>query len=206
MTWGGEAAERDDAVGSLLANVGILGILMLATLVLSFSSFRAAAVVGAVAVLASGLGMASLAIVGYPFGFMAILGLLGLIGVAINDSIVVLTSLREDPAAARGETQAVVHVVLHSTRHILTTTVTTVAGFMPLILGGSLFWPPLAVVIAGGVLGATLIALVFVPALHQVLARRACRDQDVAQSMLIWKLLKAPWQIMTGKSLRAATK
>jgi len=173
MAWGGEAAERDDAVGSLLANVGILGVLMLATLVLSFSSFRAAAMVGAVAVLAAGLGMASLSIAGYPFGFMAILGLLGLIGVAINDSIVVLTSLREDEAASRGDRRAVVDVVLHSTRHILTPTVTTIAGFMPLILGGSLFWAPLAVVIAGGVLGATLIALVFVPALHQLLAARA---------------------------------
>ena len=180
MAWGGEAAERDDAVGSLLANVALLGILMVATLVMSFSSFRAAALIGGVAMLAAGLGLASLWASGYPFGFMAILGLLGLIGLAINDSIVVLTALREDARAAVGEVEGVVDVVLHATRHILTTTVTTVAGFSPLILGGSLFWAPLAVIMAGGVLGATIIALVFVPATHMLFARKGRAAQRVA--------------------------
>lgn len=189
MAWGGEAAERDNAVGSLLANVALLAILMVATLVLSFSSFRAASVLGGVAVLAAGLGMASLWLSGYPFGFMAILGLLGLIGLAINDSIVVLTALREDPLAAQGDPDAAVHVVMHATRHILTTTVTTVVGFLPLILGGSLFWAPMAVILAGGVLGATLIALVFVPATHLILTRRN-RSQVAAANRAICSALK----------------
>ncbi|MAW61998.1 MAG: hypothetical protein CMJ94_14370 [Planctomycetes bacterium] len=191
MSWGGEAAERDNAVGSLLANVALLAILMVATLVLSFSSFRAAGVIGGVAMLAAGLGLASLWASGYPFGFMAILGLLGLIGLAINDSIVVLTALREDERAARGELDGVIDVVHHATRHILTTTVTTVAGFLPLILGGSLFWAPLAVIMAGGVLGATLIALVFVPAAHSLLARRACAQATPEASNAICSALNA---------------
>ena len=92
---------------------------------------------------------------------------------------------------ARGELDGVIDVVHHATRHILTTTVTTVAGFLPLILGGSLFWAPLAVIMAGGVLGATLIALVFVPAAHSLLARRACAQATPEASNAICSALNA---------------
>lgn len=206
LAWGGEAAERDNAVGSLLSNVALLGILMVATLVLSFSSFRAAALIGGVALLAAGLGLASLWLSGYPFGFMAILGLLGLIGLAINDSIVVLTALREDAQAARGQLNAVVQVVMNATRHVMTTTVTTVAGFLPLILGGSLFWAPLAVIMAGGVLGATLIALVFVPAAHLVSTRSSATQADAEASKPICTELNRAWQTMGASSLLPDTK
>ena len=90
IEFGGESAERDEAVGGLLGEVGILMVLMAAALVLSFQSFRAAGIIGLVAALAAGLAFAALWAAGLPFGFMAILGLLGLIGLAINDSIVVM--------------------------------------------------------------------------------------------------------------------
>ena len=160
---GGEASKRDDAIGNLMSSVSVLLVLMVATLVLSFNSFRMAALIGAVAILAAGLSLGSLALFGFPFGFMGIVGTMGLIGVAINDSIVVLAALREDSQASTGDPVAVRRVVVHSTRHVLSTTFTTVAGFMPLILGGGGFWPPLATCISGGVLGATFLALVFVP-------------------------------------------
>ena len=60
-------------------------------------------------------------------------------------------------------------VVVSCTRHIVATTLTTIAGFIPLLVGGGTFWPPLAVVIAGGVGGATLLALVLAPAGHRIL-------------------------------------
>ncbi|CAN0432834.1 unnamed protein product, partial [Hapterophycus canaliculatus] len=167
MKYGGEASKRDDAVGNLFSTVGVLGVLMLATLVLSFSSFKMAAIIGAVAALSVGLGMAALTASGYPFGFMAIIGTMGLIGVAINDSIVVLAGIRANASAVAGQVEAVVHEVMHTSRHVVATTLTTMAGFTPLILDGGGFWPPMAVSIAGGVAGATLLALVLVPSLHQ---------------------------------------
>ena len=160
---GGEASKRDDAIGNLMSSVSVLVVLMIATLVLSFNSFRMAGLVGAVAVMSAGLSLGSLALFDYPFGFMGIVGTMGLIGVAINDTIVVLAALREDEAARSGDPPAVRQVVFHSTRHVLSTTLTTVAGFIPLILGGGGFWPPLATAISGGVIGATLLALVFIP-------------------------------------------
>ena len=148
--FGGETSKRDDAIGNLMSNVGVLMVLMVATLVLSFSSFRMAGLIGAVAVLSVGLSLGALALFGYPFGFMGIVGTMGLIGVAINDSIVVLAALREDPLAREGDPAAVRDVVVRSTRHVLSTTLTTIAGFLPLILAGGGFWPPLATSIAGG--------------------------------------------------------
>ena len=73
---------------------------------------------------------------------------MGLVGVAVNDSIVVLAALRENQQVRAGDREAVVQVVTHCTRHVISTSLTTVAGFLPLILAGGSFWPPLAVSIA----------------------------------------------------------
>ncbi len=166
---GGEAKQRDSAVGSLLTSVGILLVLMIATLVLSFGSFRVMMLVGAVAALSIGLGLGSLWLFGYPFGFMAIIGTMGLIGVAINDSIVVLAAIQENPKSKSCDIATIGDVVMRATRHIVATTLTTIAGFTPLLLGGGGFWPPLAITIAGGVSGATILALYFVPAAYVLL-------------------------------------
>jgi len=174
MELGGEAAERNNAVGNLMANVGVLGVLMVATLVLSFNSFRMATIVGVVAVLAVGPGIGALSLSGYPFGFMAIVGSMGLIGVAINDAIVVLAAIREDADARTGVPTAIRAVVVRSTRHVLATSLTTIAGFAPLILGGGGFWPPLAVCIAGGVGAATILALTLTPAMYVMLMCPKC--------------------------------
>jgi multidrug efflux pump subunit AcrB len=56
------------------------------------------------------------------------------------------------------------------------------AGFAPLILAGGAFWPPLAVAIAGGVAGATLIAITLVPALHVVVARSTAKRASTERS------------------------
>lgn len=174
LEWGGEASKRDDAVGNLMANVGVLMVLMVATLVLSFSSFRVAGLVGAVGILSIGLGLGMLWLFGFPFGFMAIVGSMGLAGVAINDAIVVLAELRANPRASKGDRVVVRDVVLRSTRHVVATSLTTVAGFIPLVLAGGGFWPPLAITIAGGVGGATLLALYFIPSAYILVMCRNC--------------------------------
>ncbi|MEO1069448.1 MAG: efflux RND transporter permease subunit, partial [Cyanobacteria bacterium J06638_6] len=80
IEYGGEADARGTAVGNLLSTVGVLAILMTATLVLSFNSFGLAALIGTVAFLAVGLAALALKLFGSIFGFTAILGTLGLIG------------------------------------------------------------------------------------------------------------------------------
>jgi multidrug efflux pump len=116
----------------------------------------------------------------YPFGFTAMLGMIGLIGVAVNDSIVVLSSLNHDPKARQGDRYAARKVVIRATRHVIATTLTTIIGFTPLLLDPSGFWPPLAITIIGGLGGATLIALYFVPSVYLWLQRSLAKKDKPA--------------------------
>jgi multidrug efflux pump subunit AcrB len=142
---------------------------MTATLVLSFNSFALAGLLAVVAIAAVGLAAMALWLFNSLFGFTAILGTLGLIGLALNDSIVVLAALRSDPQARQGDPQATQQVVFQATRHVLATTLTTIIGFVPLMLDETGFWPPLAIAISGGLGGATLLALYFIPSAYLAL-------------------------------------
>ncbi len=154
---------------------------MAATLILSFRSLLLGASILVVAGLSAGLGMLSLWFAGYPIGFNPIIGSTGLIGVAINGSIVVLAAIRANRDARAGDPDAIVAQTLGSTRHILSTTITTVGGFIPLLVftGGD-FWPPLAVVIAGGVAFSVTLSLGFTPALYRWLTVRGLLGQGAA--------------------------
>lgn len=181
MAYGGEADARGTAIANLLSIVGVLMILMVAILVLSFNSFTLAALIGVVAICAIGLAALALWLFDSLFGFTAILGTLGLIGLAINDSIVVLAAVREDPDARNGDWRATREVVVHATRHVLATTFTTIAGFVPLLMDETGFWPPLAIAIAGGLGGATLLALYFIPSAHLIWTRHQSRQRRKSQ-------------------------
>jgi multidrug efflux pump subunit AcrB len=115
-----------------------------------------------------GGGFVSLGLFNYPFGFVAITGIMGLIGVSINDSIVVLAALREERPRSVEETA---RIVVEATRHVVSTTLTTVIGFLPLLLDGGGLWPPMVIAISGGVIGGTVLALIFVPAVYKMLTR-----------------------------------
>ncbi|MCQ8185964.1 efflux RND transporter permease subunit [Parvularcula maris] len=169
--FGGDAEARSDAVGALLASVGLIVTLVVAVVVLTFGSFRLGALILTVAGLSMGLGMLSLTLAGFAFGFQPIIALMGLMGVAINAAIIIVTTLREDVAASRGEPEAVREGVLKTARHITSTTLTTFAGFLPLILSEGGFWPPFATAIAGGVVLSTVVSFFFVPQAFLLLAR-----------------------------------
>jgi multidrug efflux pump subunit AcrB len=170
---GGEAETSGESEGNLAAYLPAIAAAMLATLVLAFRSLRMAAMLLVIAGACVGLGLLSTFSIGYPFGFNTILGTLGLIGVGLNDSIVVIAAIRNNPAARAGDADAVVDEVMGCTRHVLSTTLTTVGGFAPLLLlTDGQFYPSLAVVLAGGILGATLLSLVFIPAAYTLLHPR----------------------------------
>ncbi|WP_281561054.1 efflux RND transporter permease subunit [Thalassomonas sp. RHCl1] len=169
---GGESAERDEAVGKLLASVGVIFTLLITVVVLSFNSFRLSGIIFLSAFQSVGLGLLSIYVFDYPFGFTVIIGLLGLMGLAINAAIVIIAELKSDPDAVRGDTGAIVRAVLSCTRHISSTTITTVGGFLPLILAGGGFWPPFAVAVAGGTVLTTLLSFLFVPALFSLFSQK----------------------------------
>jgi multidrug efflux pump subunit AcrB len=171
---GGEAADRDEAVTQLLASVLILLVLMVATVAVTFNSFRATAIVFLAGVQTLGMGFLALKLTGYPFGFVIIVGIMGLVGVAINATIMILAAFREDAGAARGDVAAMVAVLTGPlSRHVWSTTITTAGGFIPLAISPGAFWPPFALTFIGGLLLATVIAFVTTPALWAMLAPRA---------------------------------
>ncbi len=149
---GGESENQADAVGNLLLYLPVIVTLTLATLVLSFNSVRMALILLATAFLSVGYGLLATGLVGFPVSFNTILGCIGLVGLAFNDNIVVLAAIRANPKARRGDWEAIVAEVRGCGRHLVSTTLTTIGSFLPLlILVGGQFWPPLAIVLAGGV-------------------------------------------------------
>ena len=179
----GDADEQKEAMGQLATYAPVLLVMMIATLILSFNSLRLAGLIGTVAVLSVGLGMLSLWISGLPVGFNPILGSVGLVGVAINGSIVVIAAIKGNALASNGDIDEIIHETMNCTRHILSTTVTTVGGFIPLLLfsEGS-FWPPLAVVLAGGVGFSVILSLVFTPVVTTLIMRRNAKRQGRNQA------------------------
>ena len=180
VEFGGETAERDDAVGNLMASVGPLMVLMVAFVVLTFNSFRMAGLIFVVAGQAFGLGLFSVTMFDYALGFVVIIGLMGLVGLAINASIIILSAIKADPLAASGDPRRIVEVVVDETsRHIFSTTITTTGGFIPLLLSDG-FWPPFAAAIAGGTLLSAIVSFYFVPPAYLLLngLRRRPTDAD----------------------------
>ena len=95
---------------------------------------------------------------------------MGLVGLAINATIVIIAAIKDDPVARSGDPVAMREVIIRDTsRHILSTTVTTVGGFFPLIMAGGSFWPPFAVAIAGGTALTTIVSFYFTPAAYRLL-------------------------------------
>ena len=119
-----------------------------------------------------GLALFGVWLSGYPLGYTALIGTLGLIGLAINGAIIVLSTLKANEKALLGDIEVGTDIVIESTRHIISTTITTIGGFLPLILFGGHFWPPLAMAIAGGVAGSAILALYLVPAMFSFYAIR----------------------------------
>jgi multidrug efflux pump subunit AcrB len=160
---GGDSDARANTLGNLLASVGIIVTLTIAIIVMTFNSFRLSLIALVVCVLSAGLSIFALAVFRYPFGITAILGVIGSIGVSINAAIIIMTGLQANREATEGNHEAMVDVLMGSSRHIISTTVTTFGGFLPLILAGGGFWPPFAMAVAGGVLLSTVISFYFTP-------------------------------------------
>jgi len=176
---GGDADARNEVLTNLLSVAGLIAALTLATIVLTFNSFRFALIGGLVVILSVGLSALALAVFGYPFGIMAVIGLIGSIGVSINAAIIIITALQKEARATAGDRGAIRDVVMAQGRHIVSTTVTTFGGFLPLILAGGGFWPPFAMAIAGGVLLSTVVSFYFVPpAFVLLVSRREPEDEE----------------------------
>ena len=163
----GEAESRSESQGQLFSSAAIFFILIIIALISALNSFREATIILSVAILCTGLAFVGLVMGNANFGFIGLVGAVGLVGLSINDSIVVLSHIKEANENDDLTKEGLIDVVMRSTRHIITTSVTTIGGFLPLLVS-SIFFKPLAWAMAGGVFGATIIALFYIPSLYAI--------------------------------------
>ncbi len=191
----GEATERNATIDGLMASVVLIALLGLTTLIVTFGSFRLALGTVIVAGLSAGLSLLSVAALGYPLGINALIGIIGSVGVSINASIIIFTALQSNENAAAGDLDAAAQEVLDGARHIISTTLTTFGGFLPLLFQGGLFWPPFAAAIAGGVLLSGSLAFLFAPAYFLLVHRKPRDDSAISRNEIPLKAdIQAPYQ------------
>ena len=168
---GGEIEQGAETMGRLMQwmPICIFGILVL--LIWQFNSFRRPLIIFITIPLAFTGGFIGLLIMGAPFDFFAMLGLLSLAGVIINNGIVLIDKIDSDRAAGAEPYAAVVGAALSRFRPILMTTVTTVFGLLPLIISLDPLFFSMAVILAFGLMFGTVLTLGVVPALYAVLFR-----------------------------------
>jgi multidrug efflux pump subunit AcrB len=105
-----------------------------------------------------------LLLAGKPLGFVAILGILALLGMIARNAVLLIEQIEIERKAGLKPWDAVVTATMSRFRPIFLTAISTVLGMIP--IAGSVFWGPMAVTIMGGLFVATLLTLVFLPALY----------------------------------------
>jgi multidrug efflux pump len=176
LVYGGAAAEAGEANAALFHSLPIGILLLLVFLLYQFNSFRLLGIVLVTVPLAVVGVTPGLLLAQQPFSFTAILGVVALVGIVVNNAIVLIDLARRLESEGMAGAAAIIAAVERRTRPILMTTVTTVAGLLPLTLTRSTLWPPLAWAIISGLVASTLLTLVVIPALYRLLmhpARRA---------------------------------
>ena len=169
---GGESEASDEANQSLVDKMPIAGFVILLLLVSQFNSLRRTAIVLATIPLGLIGVTVGLLLTGEVFSFMALLGVISLAGIIINNAIVLLDRIRiEIEENGRTPAEAVIESAQRRLRPILVTTATTCGGLLPLWFFGGPMWAPMAVSILFGLLFATALTLGVVPVLYAVLFR-----------------------------------
>jgi multidrug efflux pump subunit AcrB len=106
----------------------------------------------------------ALLISGQPLGFVAILGVLALIGIIIRNSVILMTQIDAFRAQGLAPWPAVVEATQHRLRPILLTAAAASLGMIP--IAAEVFWSPMAIAMIGGIIVATVLTLLFLPALY----------------------------------------
>ena len=167
--WGGEQEDSADANASLFAKVpGIIAIMFLIT-VLLFNSIRKPLVIFCTVPLVLIGVVGGLLVFDQPFGFMALLGLLSLIGMQIKNAIVLIDEINARLAAGDTAIDAVLSAGVTRLRPLGLAAATTVLGMMPLITDP--FYSAMAVTVMCGLAFATLLTLVVIPVIYALFFR-----------------------------------
>ncbi len=172
IDFGGSVEKSGEANSELFRALPMGAICLLFFLLVEFNSFRRVFIVLATVPLAAAGVVPGLLLSNNPFGFSAMLGVLALVGIVVNNAIVLIDVVDANLALGMMRGEAIIAAVQRRTRPILLTSVTTVAGLYPLTLSNSTLWPPMAWSIISGLIASTALTLLVVPALCKLLITR----------------------------------
>ncbi len=168
----GELESRSEAFGGMMTAMIIALISIFAVLVLQFKSFTQPLIIFAAIPLALIGSIWALFITGNTFSFAALIGLLSLIGIVINNSIILVDYTNKLRDSGKSIIEAL--KIAGETRFtpIILTTLTTIGGLLPLTLRGGTMWAPMGWVIIGGLLVSTMLTLIIVPVLYNLFSSK----------------------------------
>ena len=163
---GGAVEQSGKADASIQRVQPIMLALMLIVIMLQMRSFSGTLMVVATAPLGVIGATLALLIADRPFGFVALLGLIGLAGILMRNTLILAKQIEDNLHQGLERSAAVVEATVQRARPVVLTAAAAVFAFIPLTT--DTFWGPLAFVLIGGVLVGTLITLLFLPALYAV--------------------------------------
>jgi len=175
----GAAEESAKAGRSIAVHIPLMLFIVFTLLMLQLHSFSRSLLVFLTGPLGFIGAAAALLVFRAPFGFVAQLGVLALLGMIIRNSVILVDQIERDRAAGVPAWEAIVEAAVRRFRPIMLTAAASVLAMIP--LSRSVFWGPMAVAIMGGLIVATALTLLFLPALYAA-AFRVRRPQEAGAS------------------------
>jgi multidrug efflux pump subunit AcrB len=160
----GAVEQSSKGAGSIIVGLPLMGFIMLTLLVIQLQSFSRAVLV----VLTAPLGIAGVAaallLLNRPFGFVALLGFIALVGMIMRNSVILIDQIEQERRHGMPAWDAIVESAVRRFRPIVLTAAAAVLAMIP--LSRSVFWGPMAVAIMGGLVVATVLTLLALPAMY----------------------------------------
>jgi multidrug efflux pump subunit AcrB len=160
----GAVEESSKGQGSIAAGAPLMLFIMFTLLMLQLHSFSRSVLVFFTAPMGiAGVAMALL-VLDRPFGFVALLGVIALMGMIMRNSVILIDQIEQDRARGVPDRDAIVEAAVRRLRPIILTAAAAVLAMIP--LSRSVFWGPMAVAIMGGLIVATALTLLALPAMY----------------------------------------
>jgi len=189
---GGSIEESVKANGALVLVFPAMALAMLALLMVQLQSFSRLALVFVTAPLGLIGATGALLVSNRPFGFVALLGLIALAGMIMRNTVILVDQIDRDIAAGHGRHRAIIDATVRRARPVALTALAAILGMIP--LAGSAFWGPMAITIMGGLMVATVLTLLVVPALYAMWFRVRLDEPVEASSVQLEPVDESDWE------------
>ncbi|MDP3823142.1 MAG: efflux RND transporter permease subunit [Burkholderiales bacterium] len=174
----GAVEESSKGQGSIVAGAPLMLFIMFTLLMLQLHSFSRSVLVFLTAPMGIAGVAGALLLLNRPFGFVALLGVIALMGMIMRNSVILIDQIEQDRARGVPAWTAVVEAAVRRCRPIILTAAAAVLAMIP--LSRSVFWGPMAVAIMGGLIVATVLTLLSLPAMYAAWFRVKPADTETA--------------------------